>query len=441
MKKQYLLLSILMGISFALFLPSCTKQSCDEVVTYTLMEPVYLSYEDLRTSVAIEAPKVLESPGKIMLRGNFLYVNEYKTGFHVIDNSDPANPQKVAFVNIPGNVDLASKGNRLYADSYSDLVTFDISNPYSIQEVNRTNDVFASDWQMGLITDPELGVVVDWTPNTVTEERNCEVFYPYTDGDVFFMSTSNDQSAGAPTESVSLNENGFGTRETPGIGLVGSTARFSIVSDFLYAVSSWDLRLFSISNPDIPSLTNTINVGWNIETLFPYKNALFIGSQQGMFIYNIEDPANPVYNSEFTHATSCDPVVVDNEYAYVTLRNGNGETECGGWENQLDVINIENPFNPWHVATFDMFNPHGLSIDDARDQLYVCDGTQGLKVYDSEDVTRIGDNLLQNFQGLQANDVITFNDLVMLIGADGFYQYKLDSNDQLTEISSILVGQ
>ena len=35
--------------------------------------------------------------------------------------------------------------------------------------------------------------------------------------------------------------------------------------------------------------------------------------------------------------TSCDPVVVQGDYAFVTLRGG---TECQGFSNQLDIIDI-----------------------------------------------------------------------------------------------------
>lgn len=58
-----------------------------------------------------------------------MYINERFEGIHVIDNRDPSSPQNVAFLDIPGNIDLAVNGDALYADSYVDLVTIDISNP------------------------------------------------------------------------------------------------------------------------------------------------------------------------------------------------------------------------------------------------------------------------------------------------------------------------
>ena len=53
-------------------------------------------------------------------------------GIHILDNTTPANPKNVAFIDIPGNMDLAVKGDILYADLYTDLVTLDISNPLKV---------------------------------------------------------------------------------------------------------------------------------------------------------------------------------------------------------------------------------------------------------------------------------------------------------------------
>ena len=61
--------------------------------------------------------------------GNYIFLNEVNKGVHIIDNSNPAKPSIKAFINIPGNVDIAVKGSTLYADLFADLVVVDISNP------------------------------------------------------------------------------------------------------------------------------------------------------------------------------------------------------------------------------------------------------------------------------------------------------------------------
>ena len=81
-------------------------------------------------------------PGKIYFKDQYMYINEYQKGIHVVDLSDPANPALKAFIKIPGNVDMAIKDNMLYADSYIDLVLIDISNPEQPNEVKRIEEMF-----------------------------------------------------------------------------------------------------------------------------------------------------------------------------------------------------------------------------------------------------------------------------------------------------------
>ena len=101
--------------------------------------------------------------------------------------------------------------------------------------------------------------------------------------------------------------------------------------------ANFSMDLMDISELYNPIQVTTLNVGWGLETIFQYKNNLFIGSQTGMYIYDLSDPAVPEQLSVFNHLRSCDPVVVDDDYAYVTLRSG---TFCMNGNNQLDVGNI-----------------------------------------------------------------------------------------------------
>ncbi len=95
-----------------------------------------------------------------------------------------------------------------------------------------------------------------------------------------------------------------------------------MVDDYLYVLSGSDLQLFEIKDPAAPSVWEKIRIGWDIETIFPYQDKLFIGGQEGMYIYDNTDPANPIQISRFSHVKSCDPEVVEGNYAYVTLRGG-----------------------------------------------------------------------------------------------------------------------
>jgi hypothetical protein len=185
-----------------------------------------------------------------------------------------------------------------------------------------------------------------------------------------------------------------------------------------------------------PKLGSKVEIGWSIETIFPYANNLFIGAQNGMYIYDISEPSAPEYMSTFAHVTSCDPVVVNDEFAFVTLRSG---TECQGYTNQLDVIDIKNLYNPQLIKSYAMENPHGLGLD--GDALFICEGDYGLKIFNASDIETIDENLIKYYKEIHAYDVIPYNDNLIMIGMDGLYQYDYSSLDNVQLLSQLPIVQ
>lgn len=175
--------------------------------------------------------------------------------------------------------------------------------------------------------------------------------------------------------SCSKDSNNLHSGESGG-GLGGSTARFTIVGSYLYIVDATKIHTYNIAGME-PVLESTAEIGMDIETIFPYKNKLFIGSQAGMYILSIADPATPTMEGAVQHFRACDPVVADDHYAYVTLRTGTG---CGGFISALEVYDISSIRTPVKVTQVDMENPQGLSL--YGDALYVCNNEGGLRVFD-----------------------------------------------------------
>ncbi len=79
-----------------------------------------------------------------------------------------------------------------------------------------------------------------------------------------------------------------------------------------------------------------------------------------MHIFNIDDRLKPLKLSTYQHIFSCDPVVADDKYAYVTLRSGNS---CFRGVNRLDIIDISDLTNPKFATSMNMSNPYGLALD------------------------------------------------------------------------------
>lgn len=237
-----------------------------------------------------------------------------------------------------------------------------------------------------------------------------------------FTSCSSDESSVSPVSNTgaTLDSKGSGGAGTPGPdGVGGSMARFTISGNNLYTVDHNSLTHYEISDANDPKPGNRIPLSFNVETIFPYQDKLFIGTQSGMHVMGIQNPASPNLISTFTHIVSCDPVVADSRYAYVTLSTG---TTCrGGSINELQIIDLQNLNSPRLVRQYPMENPKGLGIDNKN--LFICDN--GLKLYDATNVNNL---VLRQKFNINAFDVIPNNGNLLVIGNDGFYQYTYTNN-------------
>lgn len=235
---------------------------------------------------------------------------------------------------------------------------------------------------------------------------------------------------------VSCGEIGFSENDVSfsegGTSQGGSLARFSIVGDYLYIVNDQSLVPINITNLENPIVGEEIELGFGIETIFPYRGNLFVGSASAVYIYDISNPAMPLFRSIYQHATGCDPVVVSGNFAYVTLREG---ISCGNFSNSniLEVVDVSDLSNPRQMNSIPMSNPRGLGLG-CNNKLFVCDGPAGIVQFD---ITDPGQPLYERTYGqYHANDVIVKDDLVIVTGNDGVYQYSCASDS--LEILSIL---
>lgn len=404
---------------------SCLKDSCSERRTFTEFNPIYVQPEEFRIPLTTESPRVMEETGKFYFYNNNILINEKNKGIHIIDNTDPRSPQNIAFINIPGNIDVAIRDNFLYADNYVDLLTIDISDINNPTILCRDEEVFTN-----YPLHEELGYHIGLEATGRTVEVDCSDpnfnsprFFR---DELIFVDFNGAVSIGGELDSNS-----------GGDGQGGSLARFTLYQDYLYVINQTKLISYNIEMPAKPEKTNTTTVSWNIETLFPYEDNLFIGSQSGLFIYGLTNPEAPIYLSQFNHANACDPVFVKDDIAYVTLRDG---TFCQNFINQLDVIDVSTITNPRLIKSYNMEHPHGLSIRD--NNLYLCEGEHGLKVYEIDDLENISDNRIEHVKNINAFDAISLNsDHLLIIGEDGLYQYNTSEPDDLKELSFFTVGQ
>lgn len=200
-------------------------------------------------------------------------------------------------------------------------------------------------------------------------------------------------------------------------------------------VGSNNLLVYDITNTTNPTPAGTQYLGWSIETIFPFNNHLFIGSSDGVYIFDISSRLNPVFVSVYSHLTACDPVVVDTQYAYFTL---SGDAPCHMGYNELDIVNISNLSNPTLTLTMPLTDPKGIGLDTKT--LFICDNNDGLRVYNVTDVNQIQNNLIAHFANINAFDVIPYNKDLIMTGSGGIYQYNYSNVQNITLMSTIAVS-
>lgn len=407
------LIYFFIATTITLTLISCLKDSCSKVHSYTYYQPVYKTTGEVRANIKSKPSVDIENPGKLFVIGSYIFLNEIDKGIHIIDNHNPAAPVNISFVEIPGNMDLAVSGNMLYADLYTDLVTLNISDPLQVKVEHYNEGVFPHrSYGYGFEQDTQK-IITSWIKRDTVVTDNCSqpVFGSGVYMDLAYSANSSKSVSSAKSASP--------------VGQGGSMARFALASSHLYTVSNTDLKVFGLKTDQIPEFSGTINLGnWGVETIFPFKEKLFIGTNSGMFIYNIENPSNPVKEGEFAHVTSCDPVIADDSYAYVTLRSG---TSCQGFTNQMEVLELNDITNPGLLKTYPLTNPHGLSKD--GNLLFICDGIDGLKVYDASDVRNI--TLIKHIEMAETYDVIANRNTAIVVAKDGLYQFDYSDPENI----------
>lgn len=419
---------VIFALSIVLF-SGCLKDNCTSLYTYKLYKPIYMSFEELRGAVKSEPAQALSNVGKIYYKAPYIYINEVDKGIHIIDNSDPSAPDNIGFINIPGCIDISIKDNILYADSYIDLVAIDIGDPLQVKEVFRNNNVFPNRiYNNGWSFDATKGVIIGWNESDTTIEYSCNSYFPvFYSFDYFVAGATNSGASSGGAVPAS------GASAAPGTGIAGSLARFAIYDNFLYCLDNSMMKLFDISNAAQPVNSTEVQMPWNIETIFPYDHYLFIGTTTGILIYDNANPSSPSYVSQLAHVSSCDPVVVQGDYAYATLRDG---TTCQGFSNELEVIDISNIWKPVLKSTVFFTHPFGLGID--KNDLFVCDDSYGLKHLDASNPLDL--NWIETLSAGATRDVIPLGNLLLLIADNGLYQFDYSSG-KLSQISYLPIGK
>ena len=221
-----------------------------------------------------------------------------------------------------------------------------------------------------------------------------------------------------------------------GAGTGGSLARFTITANHLYTVDKQDLKVYDITDGAQPVFKRTIPVGFEIETIFPFKDKLFIGSTSRVYIFSLADPSNPQKQGEAISPEvmrRCDPVVAKDTVAYATLRT-NGA--CGGTMSVLAAYDVRDVQNPVQKKLVEVGSPYGLAY--SGNTLYVCDQQRGILVFD---ISSAYDPLLKKqvpLSGSYPIDVIPVGNVLVVWTTKGMTLYDITNRINPVLITNII---
>lgn len=171
------ILTLLM-FSALIMLGSCVDDDQMPNGDITGHSPVYIA-KGSAFITSVGSPQVIAEPGKLFLQGSYVFITDIGRGVHIVNNSDPAHPQKVKFISIPGVRDVAVKSSVMFADNLTDLVAFDISDINNVTFSHRIKNIYPlanqlyPDFATGYFecVDTSKGYVVRWEKKILLDPK------------------------------------------------------------------------------------------------------------------------------------------------------------------------------------------------------------------------------------------------------------------------------
>jgi len=338
-----------------------------------------LETSDLIDNLLLTTLHTSIKPNYMDIQGSISYVAYNSLGLKILNVSNPQSPQVLASYGEGNNVSYVKVvGNIAYllltGDMGNGLYLVDVSNPENPQLMSRYQTPFpmsatVSDGK-AYIYDSGLGleIINVSNPNLL---HYIGSYYPV--GDVLAMEVIGNR-AYLSISSLGLYILNMDNLLNP--TLLGFTdpyprAKFITIRDsVLYAATEYGgVKIIDISNPTNPAIINTILPSSNslISSITMKYNLLFLCDEawDTVYIYNIDDPLNPVILHTIPNNIICDEMVFNDHILYAL--NGNEGIGIYNYDfvvpnhDQVEIApiklslnNYPNPFNPETTIRFSL---------------------------------------------------------------------------------------
>ena len=209
----------------------------------------------------------------------------------------------------------------------------------------------------------------------------------------------------------------------------------------MYVLNLNEVQTYDITGKEHPVLVHHLPTDYGLETITIYDNTVFLGSTTALYILDISNPAAPAILSQSDRLSDigfsgCDPVVVQGNYAYSTIKTI--ENVCGNFSasSELVVYDVSDKTAPLVLGTYLLDIPNGLGYKDHY--LFVCDeGRDQVVIFDISDPNEL-------FETSYAISVIDPYDLIidgqkMIVSTKTEFQiFDVTDVEQIKKVGLIL---
>ncbi len=430
LNQYFLVLGVVLA---SIGLNGCLKDVCTRTVSFTRVVPIYEKMEAIRgKGILFGLPRPIQSPGRVEGIGTQLFINEQGQGIHVFDNTDPSNPISAGFLEIPGNYNFMVNNGFLYANSYVDLLIFELApltpgtmpDQISYMPTNRLSNVFNAFWEKEQTGE----IAFSYKTEPITMVLDCA-------SDAEFLSNNEGQLV-AVVDKDFFNGNEFALANSLDSATIAdgytrfltdaSIAQFTILEGKLYGLDNETLNIIDLQNPAQPEFLSSQLFLLEAMKLSNFKNSLAATNPFGTTIFDVSNGIMVAGSNPLSQVTPCDYFAYKDDLVFYSK---NTDNQCYTERTELVVTGLTTNNPAFITGIYPMEDPHGLAVQDGY--LYLCDGVNGLKIYDISNEELLSDKLVANAKDMNALEVMPLespSDLLIVKGADGIYQYQFESH-------------
>jgi hypothetical protein len=399
----------------------CFDKNCVDQVAVKVAIPTFLDEIDWQTNPRMVPARPFVHISRPKSVGKYLLFNELLEGIHIVDNTNPKDPRKVGFIEIPGNLDFDTDGQYLFADSYTDLLTFDVLNLLQPVFLRRTHNIFSN----SVLDFKGRKIAYYHIKDSVVDFRCAGISRSYQDNDGSYI-----MELGF-AKSFYFNQTGFRYTGEP-VGSGGPRSRILLCDNSLFTCDNNTLIKERVLSGGGLGFGEIYPFEYRAEKLQKLGDYFGYTSFHGTSFAKLNGSSSLAFSDHFFKFKS--PAAFE----------GAGDTLWYGhftqpFANVFNTIEMYKMYGIQAPLRFSAFQTQKVSNIVKMDQyLIVCHGEEGFSIYDIHYPEGNRPRFVTLVSELSAEmaSVVGINTFLIL-GSKGVYQYQIGQSEALSYLSHL----